>query len=95
VADEPEKEIEKDDGLKAWQLEKVTPDEAIEVLERRASQIQSEQARLVENGDRESPFVDYMRDAHVMFHTANMLRLKMANESQGRRGGSMPTPMKR
>lgn len=87
MADDPEApEVEeKPEPERPWEIGKVTPAEAIEVLERKAADEEISQQALMLGGMRTAPYPKYMRDALVMRYVANMLRLKIENEKKGRR----------
>jgi hypothetical protein len=71
-------------ATKPWEG-KPNPDEAIEILRKRAYTEESRQQRLVELGDRTSLYVPAMREAYVLRWIANWLEHKKIEREKPRR----------
>jgi DNA repair photolyase len=87
MTDEPEKLVPRNVAASPWEG-KLDPDEAIEILRKRAWTEESRQARLVELGDRSEPYAPAMREAYVCRWLANWLeKRKLDRENDQRRFG--------
>jgi len=91
MTDEPseEKPEEKPGGPKAAEIKpwegKLDPDEAIELLRKRAYIEESRQERLVELGDRTSVYEPAMREAYVFRWIANWFEQRKIERDKPKR----------